>query len=276
MPELPEVEIARQCLQTWASGARVIGVSVHERRVVGAGPPLGSLVGARFVSFERRGKHLCLGLRKGRSDIGLWSHLGMTGKWVCRAGQKEPPQFSRVVLTLPRGARLHYVDLRLFGRLRVVLGAAFDEVPTLAGLGPDVLRDGVDVSRLQARFARSDTPIKVILLDQSVLAGIGNIQASESLFRARLDPRRPARSLTRPELRRLAKGIEASIAFTLGRFADEGVLRGADIRYVEEPAGPNPFRVYGHAGEPCPRRNGTISRIVQAARSTFYCPHCQT
>src|SRR4029079_8644003 len=103
-----------------------------------------------------------------------------------------------------------------------------------------------------------------------------NIQASEACHRARIDPRRSARSLSRAEVGRLGRAIVASIRFTLARFDDEGVTRdGADITYVEEPEGPNPFLVYGRAGERCPRRDGgTIQRIVQAARSTFFCPQC--
>jgi formamidopyrimidine-DNA glycosylase len=296
MPELPEVEFARQCLERWAGGARVTSVAVHERRVV-TGPPLGALVGARFTSFERRGKHLCLGLRQSGRDgkaskaskaskaakadkspgqpAGLWSHLGMTGKWLRRAQGELAPRFSRVELGLDSGVHLHYVDMRLFGRLRLVPGAAFDDVPTLKALGPDAL-DGVDVARLQTRFARSNTPIKVALMDQRVLAGLGNIQVSEALFRARLDPRRPARTLSRAELGRLGRGIRASLDYTLARFAREvGARKGRDIRYVEEPEGPNPFRVYGRAGEPCPRSGDPIVRLVQAGRSTFFCPQCQ-
>jgi len=113
-----------------------------------------------------------------------------------------------------------------------------------------------------------------------VLAGVGNIQASESLFRARIDPRRPARSLSTAELRRLATAIRESIDFTLRTFAAEGADGGgADIGYVEEGQAPNPFLVYGRAGDACPRRKrgggGTIVRIVQAGRATFFCPSCQ-
>jgi formamidopyrimidine-DNA glycosylase len=119
-------------------------------------------------------------------------------------------------------------------------------------------------------------PIKVALLDQTVLAGVGNIQASESLFRARIDPRRPARELSRAEVKRLGAGIRASIAYTLKTFARTGADGGkADIAYVEEDA-PNPFRVYARAGTRCPRcKRASITRIVQAQRSTFLCPNCQ-
>jgi formamidopyrimidine-DNA glycosylase len=165
--------------------------------------------------------------------------------------------------------------MRLFGRLRVVPGARFAEIPTLAALGPDPLRDGIDAARLHARLARVRLPIKVALLDQTVLAGVGNIQATEACFRARLDPRRPASSLTRAEVGRLARAILASIEYTLARFAGAGADAGdGDIEYVEENRKANPFKVYGRAGEPCPRCGGTIRRIVQGQRSTFFCPAC--
>ena len=116
------------------------------------------------------------------------------------------------------------------------------------------------------------------MLDQTLLAGVGNIQASESLFRAGLDPRRPARSLSPAEVKRLAAAIRKSIDFTLKTFAAAGADGdGGDIGYVEEGTAPNPFLVYARAGERCPRQGkGVIVRIVQAGRATFYCPRCQT
>src|SRR6185312_1971276 len=189
----------------------------------------------------------------------------------------DPPLPSRrLSLALDDGTRLDYVDMRMFGRFRLVPGARFDQIPDLAALGPDPLNDGVDAGRLLQRLQRVRLPIKVALLDQTVLAGVGNIQASEALFRAKIDPRRPARSLSRAEVGRVAAGVRASIAFTLKAFARTGADGGdADIAYVEEDA-PNPFRVYGRAGTRCPRCKGAdVVRIVQAQRSTFYCPNCQ-
>jgi formamidopyrimidine-DNA glycosylase len=164
----------------------------------------------------------------------------------------------------------------MFGRFRVVPGARFEEIAELAALGPDPLNDGIDGTALARRLARLRTPIKVALLDQTLLAGVGNIQASEALFRARIDPRRPARSLSSAEVGRLAAGIRASIAFTLKSFAAEGADGGdADIGYVEEGSA-NPFLVYGREGARCPGcRRSTIVRIAQAGRATFFCPRCQ-
>jgi formamidopyrimidine-DNA glycosylase len=209
----------------------------------------------------------------------------MTGKWLRRAAAEPDPPATRVELDLAGGARLCYVDRRMFGRFRVVPGARFETLPELAALGPDPLVDRIDVRAFAARLARLRTPIKVALLDQTLLAGVGNIQASESLFRAGIDPRRPARSLSAREVRRLAAGIRRSIDFTLASFATAGADGGgADIGYVEERQAPNPFLVYGRAGQRCPRckrggkrgGKGTIVRIVQAGRATFYCQRCQS
>jgi formamidopyrimidine-DNA glycosylase len=177
---------------------------------------------------------------------------------------------------LDDGSTLHYCDMRRFGRLRVVPGARFADVPRIATLGPDPLREGVDAARLHARLARVRLPIKVALLDQTVLAGVGNIQSAEACWRARIDPRRAANSLTRAELARLGRGILASIAYTLARFKDERADAGdGEIVYVEEDRRRNPFKVYGRAALPCPRCGAPIKRIVQAQRSTFFCASCQ-
>jgi formamidopyrimidine-DNA glycosylase len=277
MPELPEVEVAARNLRRWTRGRTVRAAEADRTAIVRpAGPrALAPLLGARVRNVDRVGKNLLVTLARGREAVGLWSHLGMTGKWQRRARGAAPPRFSHARLGLDDGSTLHYTDMRRFGRLRVVPGARFGDEPLLAALGPDPLRDGVDAAALHARLARLRTPIKVALLDQTILAGIGNIQASEALFRARLDPRRAASSLTRAEVGRLARAILASIRDTLVAFAREGADVGdGSIVYVEENRAANPFKVYGHAGEPCPRRNGTIRRLVQAGRATFFCEAC--
>jgi formamidopyrimidine-DNA glycosylase len=170
---------------------------------------------------------------------------------------------------LDDGGVLHYSDLRLFGRLRLVPGARFEEVPEVAALGPDPLEDGVDPARLGELLGRTRLAVKPKLLDQKLLAGVGNIYASESLFRARIDPRRPSRELSRRAVTALAGTILDAMR--------EGIARQErpEITYVEE-GGENPFLVYAREGEPCPRcGRARIQRIVQAQRSTFFCPRCQ-
>jgi formamidopyrimidine-DNA glycosylase len=137
-------------------------------------------------------------------------------------------------------------------------------------LGPDPLHDGIDAAVLGERLGRTRRPVKVALLDQAVLPGVGNIYASEALFAARIDPRRPARSLAPSEVRRLATAVLAAMRRAIR------LQEGPEIRYVEEPGAENPFRVYQREGERCPRcRRAHLRRLVQAQRSTFYCPRCQ-
>jgi formamidopyrimidine-DNA glycosylase len=219
----------------------------------------------------RVGKNLLLTFA-GRQRVGAWSHLGMTGKWLLREDDAPAPRFSRLRLRLDDGHALHYADQRLFGRFVVVPGARFRELPELAALGADPLDDGIDAERLAARLSTAKRPIKVALLDQSLVPGVGNIQASEALHRARIDPRRPAASLAHPEVGRLAVAVIDSMRDAIARMEEEP----GDVTYVEEPGAANPFRVYRHAGELCPRcRRARIERVVLGGRSTYFCPRCQ-
>jgi formamidopyrimidine-DNA glycosylase len=289
MPELPEVEVAARNLRRWTAGRRIVSVrpAAAARRIfrvdserAASARALAVLVGARFGEIRRIGKNLLVTLDGRSGPIGVWSHLGMTGKWSRRSSGEAAPRFSRLAIELDDRSQLHYVDLRLFGRFRVVPAARFDEVAELRALGPDPLADGIDAAALHARLARSKLPIKIAMLDQRLFAGVGNIQANEALFRAGIDPRRPARALSRREVAALGAAVLASIRFTLDSFAKTGADGGAaDIGYVEEGAD-NPFLVYDRAGAPCPKArrskaHPTILRIVQGGRSTFYCPRCQ-
>ena len=276
MPELPEVEIAARNLRRWAEGRRITRVSTDPRaaRIFRPGdrPSFArALSGARLVRVDRRGKHLLVTLADRRErPVGLWSHLGMTGKWVLREGSGAEPPHARVRLELDDGQALLYLDPRLFGRQRIVPGADFAALPEVAALGPDPVHDGIDPERLAARLRATRRAVKVALLDQAVLAGVGNIHASESLFAARIDPRRRGGGLTDAEVRGICRAIAASLRRGIE------MQDGPEIAYVEEPGAPNPFRVYARAGERCPRcRKAEIRRIVQAQRSTFFCPACQ-
>ncbi|HTP50844.1 MAG TPA: bifunctional DNA-formamidopyrimidine glycosylase/DNA-(apurinic or apyrimidinic site) lyase [Anaeromyxobacteraceae bacterium] len=273
MPELPEVEIAARNLRRWGAGKRVAHVEAdpRARRIFRPGTSrafAAAVTGARLRAVERRGKHLLVTLEAG-GPVGFLSHLGMSGKWLRRAPGEKPPPHSRARLHLGDGTVLHYSDPRLFGRLRVVPGARFDEVPEVALLGPDPLREGIDPARLARLLSRSRRAVKSAMLDQKVLPGVGNIHASEALFLARIDPRRRAGSLSRAEWGRLARAVLASMRRTL-REED-----GPEVTYLEEAGATNPFRVYGREGERCPRCGDVLLRIVQGQRSTFYCRRCQ-
>lgn len=277
MPELPEVEVARINLTRWAVGRTIAAARAPRTRVLRPASPqaLRALDGRVVLSVERLGKALLWRLGDAERPLGLYAHLGMTGKWL-RRRPDDPPSHSRARLTLDDGWVVHLSDPRMFGRLLLVPGARFAELAEVARLGPDPLRDGVDPARLGQRLARSRRAIKVALLDQSLLAGVGNIQASEALFRARIDPRRPASEVSAAALRRLGAAVTASIEHTLAAFRRGGVLDDRqEVRYLEE-GGENPFLVYDRAGQRCPRcRRATIERLVLSGRATFLCPREQ-
>lgn len=275
MPELPEVEFAARYLRRWACGRQIEAFEVGPGaqrlfRPMPASLLVCELTGARIDDVVRMGKHLLITLSKGGAPLGLLSHLGMTGKWGGVHDSREgAPSHSRVQVYLDDGSVLHYCDPRLFGRFRLVPGARFLEVPDIASLGPDPWAQGIDLERFGALLGRSRLPVKVKLLDQRLLPGVGNIHASEACFRARIDPRRPSDSLSATERRRLAKSVIASFRAVL-----EGE-KGQEIVYLGE-GGQNRFLVYGREGESCRRcRRGTLRKMVQAGRSTYFCPQCQ-
>ncbi len=259
MPELPEVEVAARNLRRWLAGRVIESASIPKSRIT-RGHAI-SLSGARVESVERRGKWLKLKLSTGT----LFSHMGMTGKWVRREPGASDEKYQRARIDVKDGS-IRDRDPRLFGRLRLIAG---DTIAEWEALGPDPLVDGLDLAVLTPRLAKSSRSIKETLLDQRLFAGVGNIQAAESLWRARLDPRRESSALKPAELKALVRAIDQSIAFTLS------IEDGPEIAYVEEPGAANPFKVYARQGEPCPRCKTTLRRIVQGGRSTVFCRRCQ-
>ena len=266
MPELPEVEIARRNLERWLARRKIVRAEFASSPVVRRARPgsLARLVTGRTVErVERKGKWLRLVLSGGAQ---LFSHLGMTGKWVERPRDDAPARFERARLETARSS-VRYTDPRLFGRLIALPKDA--TWPAWEELGPDPLNDGIEIDRLIERQKKIKRSIKETLMDQGVIAGVGNIQAAEALWRAKIDPRTPANAIDVRRARGLARAIRSSIDDTIRRETSP------EITYVEEPGAENPFDVYGKAGEKCPRCREMIARFVQGGRSTFYCPRCQ-
>ena len=274
MPELPEVEYARRCLERWLVGVRIERASASPGRPLRGVTPeeiARTLPGRTVREVKRHGKQLLWSLDRG---LGVHLHLGMTGKIVRRRAGAEPARHSRLRLALGDGDAVELVDPRRFGRFELGPLARLEALPELQSLGPDALDEAPDGPGL-ARLMRGKRPLKVALMDQRRLAGLGNIQASESLFRARLSPRARPADLRPADWRRLSRAIQASLAHTLRAAPPPGE---GDIHYVEEGGGeapPNPFLVYRREGEPCPRCGEPIARTVQAQRSTYHCPSCQ-
>ena len=223
-----------------------------ERRVRPA--QLKALKGARIARVERRGKHQLLHLDDGRI---VHVHFRMNGDWAPGRSDDELPRFARAVLEFTDGTRLVLVDSRALGTLEI--HAAGDD-PDL-GLGPDAADRAWTAAQLGEALARKRGPIKPVLLDQRVVAGLGNIYAAESLWRARITPFARADSLDAAQVRALRKAI----AFV--------ITRATGSRYTDDSTAS--LDVYDREGEPCRRCRTPIERVVQAGRSTYLCPHCQ-
>jgi formamidopyrimidine-DNA glycosylase len=218
-----------------------------------------ALVGKRFVGVARKGKWLRLEMEGGGL---VFSHLGMTGEWV-RVPTAAPEQrFERAridVLRLGRAHSVRYLDSRRFGRLV----ATRDELSEWTELGPDPLADGLDVRHLSKAFAASRRSAKEILMDQRVLAGVGNILATEAMWMARIDPRSPGLALASADTRAIAKGVRRAIALELAERK----------KYGDAPL--DSFFVYGRAGKPCPRCGTVLSSVALGGRTTVFCSTCQ-
>jgi formamidopyrimidine-DNA glycosylase len=281
MPELPEVEVLVRHLRPLIRGKTIRGVNVRRTKVLAPTSPQKfhrTLLGAKFTGLSRRGKYLLLQLRApGRKGpVTLLGHLGMTGRFFLARKNEWLPRHAAVVLDLG-GENFIYEDTRYFGRLTLDLAA-------VGKLGPEPLGDDFQPAVLAESLKRSRQAIKVRLLDQTVVAGIGNIYASEALFRARISPRLAARRLTGLQITRLWRAIRevlaeaiacgSTVPLNFGGNKTDGLFyfgraAGAPDYYEER------LRVYDRAGRPCPNCGGLIKRIRQAARSTFYCPCCQ-
>lgn len=282
MPELPEVETVRRGLLPVMEGQTIATAEVRRaglRRPLPAGLAE-RLAGARVLALGRRSKYLLAELSTGETLI---VHLGMSGRILVagavlgtyRHAHAAPGKHDHVVLTMAGGARVTFNDPRRFGLIDLCPTAGAGAHPLLAGLGPEPLGNSFDGGFLAARLAGRRAPVKAMLLDQRLVAGLGNIYAAEALHRAGIAPWRPAGRIAAPRLERLAQAIRAVLAEAIA--AGGSSLR--DFRRADGELGlfQHDFRVYGRAGLPClaPGCGGTIRRSIQAGRSSFHCPRCQ-
>lgn len=299
MPELPEVEVLVRHLRPLLKGKSIRGLTVHREKVIRPATKKElerTLINARFESVERRAKFLVFRLTRSsagikhasksrnaalpagsRQHVVLIGHLGMTGRMYLQPARAPLPRHAAVSLDLGR-TRFVYEDTRYFGRLTT-------DTSMLDGLGPEPWSDEFTVDAFAKDLKRSSQDIKIKLLDQSLVAGIGNIYASEALFRAGISPRKAACRLTRAQVTRLHSSIRAVLqeAIDCGStipldFAGNGKRDGL-FYYGQSGDGSEFYEerllVYDRAGEPCGRCQTIIRRVVQAARSTYFCPTCQ-
>lgn len=279
MPELPEVETVMRGLAVRLQGRTIARAQTHRPDLRWTFPPdlAARLTGARVESFRRRGKYILMRLGGGCSVL---LHLGMSGHIVLAPAGKRPAAavHEHVTLLTDDGWRVGFVDPRRFGAVDLVATAAEDTHRLLAGLGPEPLEPGFDGPALAAGLAGRRGALKTVLLDQRVVAGLGNIYVAEALFRARLSPFRVACTVRGARAVRLAAAIRETLAEAVA-------AGGSSLRNYVQPNGElgwfqHAWRVYGREGEPCPDCPGApacagIRRRVQGARSTFYCSRLQ-
>jgi formamidopyrimidine-DNA glycosylase len=256
VPELPEVQAAVDVLRRRAQGrviARLRLLHPSLRRRVSP-RVLRTLAGTRVTGVERRGKHQLLHLDDGRV---LHVHFRMNGDWEAGPADAPLPRFARAALDFTDGTRLVLRDSRALATLDVHPAG----VELALGLGPDAADPSWTAEQLGEALAARRGPIKPALLDQKLVAGLGNIYAAESLWRARIDPRASARDLTPPRVRKLRQAIAKVLDRATGsRYTDDDRVK---------------LDVYDREGKPCRRCRTPIERIVQAGRSTYFCPVCQ-
>ncbi len=276
MPELPEVETTRRGLAPVLEGARLAAVDVRRERMIRRQPRPADfadrLVGRRVRGLGRHGKFLVADVE---GDIRWVSHLGMSGRMsIARPGEPEPAHTNVLVVTAA-GAEVRFVDPRTFGFMAAYTPSEYAASP-MGRLGPDALDDLPRAPELARRLAGRVVPIKPLLLDQGFVAGIGNIYADEILHRAKVRPHRPAGSLTPGEV----KAVRAAVRPVLQAGLRWGGTSLDDLRYLLPDGRAGQFaarlRAYGREDEPCRRCGTPIRRDVLRARSTYWCPSCQT
>jgi len=272
VPELPEVEVLKLSLEPHLVGRRIESVEVRDRRLrvpVPRGFAAG-LEGRRILGLRRRSKYLLIDLAGGKT---LVIHLGMSGRLTMAGGAAFPEPHEHLVFHLDRGGRLRFRDPRRFGLATVLATAGLERSPHFRGLGIEPLSaefDGATLERL-ARGRRG--PVKSFLMDGRLVVGVGNIYATEALWRARIHPTRSVARIGRARWSALA----AAVVEVLTHAIREG---GTTLKDFADGAGnAGEFQIelaaYDRQGEPCPRCGTAIRRIVQSGRSTYYCPRCQ-
>lgn len=273
MPELPEVETVARGLREVLPGRRVLSVRLGKTDFIDDPAALEQdLPGGTFARIRRLGKYLLLDLEPRKTpaeESSLLIHLGMTGQISVCPPETPVENHTHVFLALDDGRELRYNDVRRFGRMALLANGAHERV--LGGLGVEPLE--VSEAEFRARIQARKSCIKAVLLNQSVLRGIGNIYADESLWRAKIHPEKIGAKLQDDELRRLRRAVQHILSEAIR-------LRGSSVSdYVDLDGGRGEFqqkhRAYQHDGKKCYRCGTIIRRIIVAGRSTHFCPQCQ-
>jgi len=285
MPELPEVETTARILKTKLVGKKIADVKIFSQKQFPNDPKL--IIGSKIVNIKRRAKILVIYLDK----LVLIIHLKLTGQLVyadktekgkavfghpipLSGGSSLPGRSTRVTLEFSDRSVLYFNDLRKFGWIKIIPKSKFD-IETFDNLGIEPFSKYFTSEALEKIFAKTRRAIKTVLMDQKLIAGIGNIYANEALFVAKINPQRPANSLSRKETDLLARAILQTLKKAV---ANQGTS-AADDAYIKPDGSKgnnqNHLLVYQKTGSNCPNCSGKIKRITLGGRGTFFCPNCQ-
>jgi formamidopyrimidine-DNA glycosylase len=270
MPELPEVETVRRSLLPLIVGQKPRRIEIFNESVVACGD-LADLLGLEIMDIGRRGKYLIIYFEK---ELTLVVHLRMTGRLLWREQPLPLPKHSHVVFRMEQGGELVFADVRRFGRLWLVPQSGLKEISGLCKLALEPLDEGFSSENLQQNLQRhKKAPIKAVLLDQTVVAGLGNIYVDEVLFAAKLNPMRLTGNLTESEIAVLAEVMPQILAYAIEK-------RGTTFRdYVDGNNQSGTYqdflKVFHKEGEKCSVCGTVILKTKVGGRSTFYCPNCQ-
>lgn len=273
MPELPEVETVRRGLTRLVKGHVIESTEVRWPKTVSNLTPEefdAELAGRKIERIDRRGKYL---LFRFSGELTMVSHLRMEGSYYTVPRGTKPGKHDLVTFHLDDAVDLFYRDTRKFGRMTVVPNTQLDQVPGLSTLGPEPTEDALDFAYMKRIFNKSNARIKPFLLDQSHIAGIGNIYADETLWQSKIHPKTHVNALTDDEIHTLRNKIIAEMTRSIEHHGT--TVHSFTNVFGEAGEFQNELEVYGRAGEPCLRCGTALEKIKVAQRGTTFCPHCQ-
>lgn len=272
MPELPEVESVRKGLENTVLSKTIKKTDIYWNNIIESPNPdqFKKLISGQMIhAIDRRGKFLLFEL----TDYVLISHLRMEGKYFYKHPSEELEKHTHVVFHFSDDTELRYNDVRKFGKMSLVPKEEASQHKSLVNLGPEPTEEALDETKMAAYLETKSRAIKMILLDQTFVAGVGNIYADEILYRAKINPKRPGNTLTKAEITSLRRAIidilSKSIEYGGSTIRTYHNMLGDDGTYQQF------HQVYGKTGEPCPVCGEPIVKIQLQGRGTHYCPHCQ-
>lgn len=273
MPELPEVETVRRTLEPCCQGEKIVELNLLHPDVLLGGSLAEvkkAILGKKILGISRQGKYLIVNLEE---NLHLVLHLRMTGRFVLAEAEDPIVKHTHVIFKLSNGKELRFIDIRRFGRVELVRTENLTQVSGLRTLGPEPLSEEFNLEYFKAGLKKANRNIKALILDQTFIAGLGNIYADEALFQAKINPSRLAKDIKETEAAHLLKAIKSVIAKAIE-------ARGTTFRdYVdgrgEKGSFQNLLKAYGKGGTPCVDCGVILEKSRVAGRGTVFCPHCQ-